>query len=354
MRNRTLFLAALLAVAFSPVFAAAPVPFAEISGALSLSQGAAAQGLADKALVNPGLDAADRARLLGYRGLARNLEGDKEGALADLTHAIDAKNLTGAEQSRLYLERGLVLDAMNRLDEATEDYTEALRLDPGSAPALNNRANVLRRLNRFDDARRDYLASLAAGNPAPEYPYYGLGQIAENQGKAGEAKSFYARAIAANPGYTLAGDWLAALGGAPPLQQAIVLIPPPAAKAKKAAVPLHTLSPVLTSKPIAAIRPANYSSSETRPGLRPALDNAHSRGQQVQLGAWRSQAEAAEAWNRAVKIAGGVLSSLAPRIVPVDLPGKGRYYRLRTESGSAQQLCDQLVARQLDCMPARD
>ncbi|HWC64421.1 MAG TPA: tetratricopeptide repeat protein [Rhizomicrobium sp.] len=321
-----------------------------------MSDGAAAQGLADRALVRPGLDAADQARLLGYRGLARNLEGDKEGALADLTRAIDAKNLTESEQSRFYLERGLVLDAMNRLDEASEDYSRALRLDPDSAPALNNRANIFRRLNRFEEARRDYLASLAAGNPAPEYPYYGLGQIAENQGNAEEAKGFYTRAIAANPGYTLAGERLAALGGTAPPQRAIVLIPPARGKAKEAAVPMRSPSRVATmpSKAVAVIKSADYSSRGARPGLRPALDNSAARGEQVQLGAWRSQAEAAEAWNRAVKIAGSVLSGLAPHIVQVDLPGKGRYYRLRTESVSAGQLCTQLAAKQIDCMPARD
>jgi tetratricopeptide (TPR) repeat protein len=345
-------LAAILALGSPPAFAAPPIPFVDIANSLSRGDGAAARGLSDNALLRPGLGEADRARLLGYRGLARNLEGDREGAMADLTATLGAKGLTKEEQSRFYLERGLTLDAMSRLDEAAADYTAALRLEPGSAPALNNRANIFRRLSHFEEARRDYLASLAAENPAPEYPYYGLGQIAESQGRPDEARGFYVRAIAANPGYRLAADRLQALGGEPPQQQAIILRPP-ASKTKQAA-PKVAAVPAKESVHESLIKPASYSDRETGPGLRPALDNSAGNGQQVQLGAWRSEGEAAEAWNRAVKIAGAALSGLAPHIVPVDLPGKGRYYRLRTQSVSAKELCAVLAAKALDCMPARD
>jgi tetratricopeptide (TPR) repeat protein len=372
MRNRAPFLAALIALGFltGPAFAAPAMPLAEISSALSSNDGMAARRLADDALVQPDLDQADRARLLGERGLARNLAGDQDGALADLTQAVGTQGLTKDEQSRFYLERGLILDARNRLDDAAADYTAALRLEPSSAPALNNRANIFRRQNRFEQARFDYLASLAAGNPAPEYPYYGLGEIAESLGKPQEAIGFYVRAVTANPGFALAADRLAALGGAAPPEQAIILKPPksvraentvPAVRRLRDKIPAVPARAVAVAASTAAIRPADYSDhetgiGETGPGLRMALDNSadNPRGQQVQLGAWRSEAEAAEAWNRAVKISGGALSGLAPRIVPADLPGKGRYYRLRVETADARALCTKLAAKALDCMPARE
>ena len=37
-----------------------------------------------------------------------------------------------------------------------------------------------------------------------------------------------------------------------------------------------------------------------------------------------------------------------------DLPGKGRYYRLRVVAPDGRQLCAVLTAKGLDCIPARD
>jgi hypothetical protein len=103
----------------------------------------------------------------------------------------------------------------------------------------------------------------------------------------------------------------------------------------------------------ATVRPAGY--AEREPGLRLALDNPGATGRgQVQLGAWRDEAEAAEGWNHAVREAGGILSGFSPQIVAVDLPGKGRYYRLRVETADGRQLCASLAARGLACIPAGD
>ena len=376
MTRRLWVRAAAAALMLGPILAgpapAAPVPsasFAAIDAALSSSQGALAQRLADAALNAPGLDDADHARLLLDRGLSHNLQGDAENALADLTAAVNAHSLTNPEQARAYLERGLILDGMNRLDDAIGDYGAALRLDPNSAPALNNRANAYRRQNRFEDARLDYLASLAAGNPAPEYPYYGLGQIAEGEGKPDQARNFYARAVAANPGYGLAAARLAALGGAPPAAGVITLKPPAGtAAAESAPVVLHPPPPPAQAKlspapfrpaPIVktrTVKPAGYFGRDEGTGLRPALDNPGGKpvAQEVQLGAWRQEAEAEAGWKRALAASGGVLAGLSPHIVAVDLPGRGRYYRLRVAAPDGKQLCAALTARGLDCIPARD
>lgn len=342
--------------------AAAPVAaaiFAAIDSALAAGDGGQALRLSDEALNTPSLEGTDRARLMLDRGLAHGLRGEGDEALVDMTAAISARSLPSTEQARAYLERGLVLDGLNRLEDAVGDYTEAVRLNPASAPALNNRANAYRRQNRFDDAKRDYLASLAAGNPAPEYPYYGLGQIAEQQGKAAEAKGFYARAVAANPSYWLASERLTALGGSPPLNPPIVLKPPPGmppAAPKTGSDAIVLRPPSAKPAPVPARAPAPVRSqpatvAEEGPGLRPALDN--SGGQEVQLGAWRQEAEAAEGWRKAVTAAGGALAGLSPHIVAVDLPGRGRYYRLRVKTGDSKQLCAALTSRGMDCIPAR-
>jgi tetratricopeptide (TPR) repeat protein len=238
---------------------------------------------------------------------------------------------------------------MNRLDDAIGDYGAVLNLDPRSATALNNRANAYRRENRLEEARRDYLTSLAADGSALEYPYYGLGQIAESEGKPQDAKDFYARAVAANPGYSLAADRLAALGGIPAPAPVMAAQPPKTASAEKSPLAPDVkvaLAPPPTIR--SAGDPARVGQSDPRPGP----DNF--RGRQVQLGAWRSEAEAAIGWNQTVKKAGGVLAGFSHHIVAVDLPGKGRYYRLTVETPEGKQLCAVLTAKGLSCIPARN
>jgi hypothetical protein len=94
--------------------------------------------------------------------------------------------------------------------------------------------------------------------------------------------------------------------------------------------------------------------------LRPALDQSGtsvSGGAEIQLGAWRSAAEAHAGWDKAKARAGGALDGLSSRVLVVDLPGKGRYFRLRVRSGegqSAANFCARLEAKALACLPVRD
>jgi tetratricopeptide (TPR) repeat protein len=332
----------------------------QIAAALASGNGAQALALSDAALAQPGLSEADRSRLVLDRGLANQLRGNSDAALGDFTEAINGHGLSVPEQARAFLERGLVLDGLNRLNDAIGDYGAVLRLTPGAPTALNNRANVFRRQNRFEDARRDYLASLASDNPAPEYPYFGLGQIAEREGKSEEAKSFYVRALAANPGYALAAQRLTALGGNPPAPDVITLRPPSGVITQNAEIALHlpaAKKPSLKeAEASSTIKPASYSGRAPEPDLRPALDNPvkEPAGQQVQLGAWRQEDEAAAGWNKALKMADGALAGFSPHIVAADLPGKGRYYRLRVVTPDGRQLCALLTAKGMDCIPARD
>lgn len=281
-------------------------------------------------------------------GHALETAGRRDDALAAYTEAIESHQLGRDEQARALFDRGLLLDGLGRLDDALQDYTGALSLSPKFAAALNNRANVYRRLLHFADAQRDYRASLAAGNPKSEYPYYGLGQIAEAQGRNDQARSFYAKALAADPDFALASQKLASLDEP-------IHLHPPSPKAARAEEPTPPPKPQLhlPVHPSAAV-PAAY--SRAGPRLKPALDEESRLGPQVQLGAWRTAAEAMQGWDRAVKRAGSVLDGYSPHIVAVDLPGAGRYYRLRVATGKdgPKSLCNALSAKGLDCIPARD
>jgi len=311
--------------------AASPVDDALV--ALQTGNASQAVQLSTAALGGTALSSRDRARLLVNRGLAREILGERDSALIDFTQAIGSHALAPAEQVRALFDRGVTLDELSRTDDALGDYSAAIRLEPGFAAALNNRGNAYRRLGHLVEAAADYRASIAAGNPHTEFPNYGLGQIAEAQGDAVAAREFYREALAANAGFTLAAERLSVLGDGD--ADAIHLRPP--GQSGRAPV-LHLHLP-----------------ARTVPNLKPALGST-AESRTVQLGAWRSQGEAANAWSRLGRASGSLLVGLAPQVIAVDLPGSGRYYRLRTQTadGSARSLCSALRARGTACMVVSD
>jgi len=383
MRRSVAFLALWLGIWFpAPLLAAgaADAILAQANAALASGQYEAARTLAASGLAESGLEAPMRARLLAVRGLAWQTLGRPEEALVDFTTALQGDALVGEERARTLFARGLTLDAQGRLEQAIGDYSAALIFAPRAPYALNNRANVYRRQGRFAEARRDYAAALEANTPNPEYPWFGLGQIAEAEGDVQTARGFYSRALTADPGFALARERLAALGapqegsaGLPADTGVIVLKPPtargettpivlkPPAQAAEAA-PARPVPP--RASPVTRVAEDARPTPQPAPGrgapLRPAIiDNSAARpaatGALVQLGAWRSEAEAQAGWAAARKAAGGLLDGLSPVIVAAVLPGRGTFYRLRVRAqGPAGAFCAALAARDLACLPVRD
>jgi tetratricopeptide (TPR) repeat protein len=295
---------------------------------------------ANQALAAGNLSAEERARNLARRGLAHEILGDRKDALTEFSEAIAAQALNTAEQADALYDRGLTLDELGRTDEAVADYTAALQLRPDFAAALNNRANAYRRLGRLGEARADYEASMRSENAHPEYPDYGMGQIAEALGQPGAAVEYYRSALAANPQFALAEDRLVAMDAGGVRTAADVASDPPRALR-------HGRRPKET--------PALARDVDAASLLKPTISETSSTsgGRSVQLGAYRSEAEASDAWSHAQKSAGELLAGRSASIVPVDLPARGRYYRLRVsrmDAGEAAQLCASLKARGTGCI----
>jgi hypothetical protein len=77
----------------------------------------------------------------------------------------------------------------------------------------------------------------------------------------------------------------------------------------------------------------------------------HVASREIQIGAWRTENEAAAGWVHAVKLAGELLSGVAPSITPAEVPHKGQYFRLRiTVKGNATELCEALKDKGAGCM----
>jgi hypothetical protein len=387
--------------------APASILIAEVQAALDKGDAGQAANLAETGLKEA--SPAERGRLLLYRGLARELLGATDAAVTDFTQALASNGLPPEERAQALLQRGFLHDGLGKLELASADYSAVIAMKGDSlATALNNRANIYRRQNRLMEARRDYLAALSAGSGKPQYSYYGLGQIAESLHDTLAARSSYARALAADPDYSLASERLAALGGAPEgalanadkvtLREPAPVAPPAdAARGFKVATEAGkepdgtiVLRPPRPRGGDSNRQSPNYPSSENvvlrppgaqarpiaqrtvraapppspKPALRPALDqrerapvqaSVSAGGPEVQLGAWRSQAEAEAGWDKAKARAPGILGSLRPHIVTVELPGRGLYYRLRVGSAGQSQkaLCDNLKAAGVACIPIR-
>lgn len=110
--------------------------------------------------------------------------------------------------------------------------------------------------------------------------------------------------------------------------------------------------------------------TQTAPSLRPSiLDGSTNVAEaepvaaaaaapaQIQLGAYRDEANATIDWNKARAQTGDLLSGLAAQIVPVDVPDKGRLYRLRVglaDRAAADALCAGLKSRGFECFSVKD
>jgi tetratricopeptide (TPR) repeat protein len=328
---------------------AAPNPLDSAEAALQSGNAAGAIAQIDQVLSEPGLQPGDRARALADRGLAHEMLGEHAGALDDFTAAIAAHGLADPEQARAYFDRGVTLDELGRTAEALDSYSAALNLVPRYAAAFNNRGNAYRRLGRLDEARADYQASLAAGNPHTEYPDYGLGQIAEAQGQLDVARSHYRSALGADPQFSLAADRLTALGEGAGDAEPVVLRPPSQTPAASEDAPPRSAKAHPTPVRVASVAPY------LKPALSDGADSAP--GEMIQLGAWRHEVDAANAWNSAQTAAGDLLANLSPQVLAVDVAGKGRLYRLRTGpvlAGGASRLCDALRAKGQACIVVRN
>jgi tetratricopeptide (TPR) repeat protein len=381
-RQKSTILAVLLAMA-GPCGAspATPALIAEVQTALDRGDAQHAANLAEGALKEQDITALQRGRLLLYHGLAEELLGGADAATRDFTAALNAPGLPSGERAQALLQRGFLHDGQGRLDQAAADYSAVIALkDDGVATALNNRANVYRRQNKFAQAKADYQAALGAGGKA-QYAWYGLGQIAEAENDMFAARGFYAKAVTADAGYTLASERLAALGGPPegaignpqaPIVlkapapssgevQTAPLTPPPAEPKAAASAAPPADAPIVLHPPVQKrASPPRQVQASAAPSpstvLRPALDQSGAAKGEVQLGAWRSEEEARTGWNKAALKAPDLLAGLQPRVVAVDIPEKGRFYRLRVslpQEANRGQFCSSLTAQGVACFPVR-
>ncbi len=99
--------------------------------------------------------------------IAECFSDNNERRIVGCSDLIDNPNLDTGTKSLAYAMRALALSLNGALNQALPDYDMAIKLDPSSAMALNNRAWVLYKLNRLDEGMSDVERSLALAQSSP-------------------------------------------------------------------------------------------------------------------------------------------------------------------------------------------
>lgn len=132
------------------------------------------------------------------RGIVLFEQGDYEGALADMTSAVN----NGYTVAAAYNDKGSCNRMLEKYNEAIIDYTDAIAVEP-KAMYYCNRASIYAKMGRFDDAINDYTQAIVADNKYYK-AYNGRGVAKANQEKYNEAIADFTLSLDVEPTYTSA------------------------------------------------------------------------------------------------------------------------------------------------------
>lgn len=152
----------------------------------------------------------DHADALHFLGLIKFAEGQPAEALRLIAAAMHA-----ARSPQMFLNYGIVLNSLNRNEEAVDSFGRAVELAPDFLDAHNSRGVLLDALGRHQEAIESYRRALALA-PNSAAIVYNLGNALNASGRREEALAAYDRTVALQPDHAEAlcnrGTILQALG----------------------------------------------------------------------------------------------------------------------------------------------
>lgn len=366
------------------------------SGADAIERGHYDKAAADfsNALDSGGLTPETRALAWHHRGVALQKSGQQDAAIADYTRAIEARSLPQPVLARAHYNRGIAYGLAGKDEAAEQDYRQAIELSPGYAAAYHNLANLERRRGAHESAVRHYSAALEQMRGREQrLSYYGRALAHESLGDREQAEADLRRALAVDPEFAMASERLAALssaqeGGAEEEMTAKVL-PSTVAPFQAASsgheggqiirissiggwrttatrLPREEAPPALVADTATAndeiitgsIRPTDtlpqrgpvaLAKAETKPAAQASSEARY----RVQLGAFREEALAENAWREVSAAAEPVLGGGGHAIRKADLGEKGVFYRLQAGAygriGDAKAACKALERQKIAC-----
>ena len=107
----------------------------------------------------------------------------------------------GFKDYRVFSNYGVILESLEKLQEAELLYRKAIELKPDYIVAISNLGNILRLLGKFQEAE---LSTLKAIELKPDFAnaYSNMGNILKDLGDLKEAEMSYRKAIQLNPNFT--------------------------------------------------------------------------------------------------------------------------------------------------------
>jgi len=133
------------------------------------------------------------------RGPRESPPANKENSLSDLDEAIRLNPNSAAA----YNNRGRAYQSRRDYDKALRDYSQAILLDSNYAAAYNNRGNVYLVQKEYDKALSDFNTAIQL-NPNSVHAYNNRGNLYLEKKEYDRAMSDYNEAIRLNPTYALA------------------------------------------------------------------------------------------------------------------------------------------------------
>ncbi len=131
---------------------------------------------------------------------------------------------------------------------------------------------------------------------------------------------------------------------------------PPAMTVAAPAAPVAKPKPVADTASLPAV-PAKAAASAESPAVAPAAAHTASGSYVLQIGAYKSQAEAEQSWRAFQAKHAALMSGFSSDVKQVDLGDKGTWYRLRVGSfadkDAATAICEKLKAEGGNCFLAR-
>ena len=119
---------------------------------------------------------------------------DNERRLAGCTEIIESPTASQLEKAQAYSMRALALSLKQRYEEAINDYTAAIDINPSFAVALNNRAWAYYKWGRGPQGLPDAERSLRI-NPGSEHTWDTRAHIRQSMGDHAGAFSDYEQAV---------------------------------------------------------------------------------------------------------------------------------------------------------------
>jgi tetratricopeptide (TPR) repeat protein len=122
--------------------------------------------------------------------------------------ALNREVMNVNDRAATYDNRGVILNQLQRLDEAEADFVHAIALKPDLGDAYVNRGSVLIRRQRYDDALVQIEKGIALGTSFPHIGIYNRALALQLLGRVREAYDGYNKVLAMEPDFAPARERL--------------------------------------------------------------------------------------------------------------------------------------------------